>query len=34
MSNTHNLFNTLQSFNLGTGKEGNFYSLPQLEAAA
>ena len=33
MSNTHNLFNTLQSFNLGTGKEGNFYSLPQLEAA-
>ncbi len=28
---THNLFNTLQSFGLGNGKTGNFYSLPELE---
>jgi aconitate hydratase len=27
----HNLFNTLQSFDLGEGREGQFYSLPQLE---
>jgi aconitate hydratase len=27
----HNLFNTLQSFDLGNGKTGNFYSLPELE---
>ncbi len=27
----HNLFNTLQSFDLGNGKQGNFYSLPELE---
>src|SRR5947207_15345441 len=27
----HNLFNTLQSFSLATGKTGEFYSLPQLE---
>ncbi|MEI8063971.1 MAG: aconitate hydratase AcnA, partial [Verrucomicrobiota bacterium] len=26
-------FNTLQSFNLGAGRKGNFYSLPALEAA-
>ncbi|HEU4593731.1 MAG TPA: aconitate hydratase [Pyrinomonadaceae bacterium] len=28
---THNLFNTLQTFKTGTGAEGKFYSLPQLE---
>jgi aconitate hydratase len=27
----HNLFNTLQSFDLGNGKTGQYYSLPQLE---
>lgn len=27
----HNLFNSLQTFNAGTGREGRFYSLPQLE---
>lgn len=27
----YNLFNTLQSFDLGNGKKGKFYSLPQLE---
>jgi aconitate hydratase len=27
----HNLFNTLQSFDLGDGRAGQFYSLPQLE---
>src|SRR5207244_8618201 len=31
MSDEHNLFNTFQKFDLGTGKEGNFYSLPALE---
>ncbi len=30
---SHNLFNTLQSFDLGNGKTGKFYSLPALEAA-
>ena len=30
---SHNLFNTLQSFDLGHGKQGKFYSLPALEAA-
>jgi aconitate hydratase len=30
---SHNLFNTLQTFDLGNGKKGNFYSLPALEAA-
>ena len=30
---SHNLFNSLQSFDLGNGKSGNFYSLPALEAA-
>jgi aconitate hydratase len=30
---SHNLFNTLQSFDLGNGKSGKFYSLPALEAA-
>jgi aconitate hydratase len=29
----HNLFNTLQQFELGSGKQGNFYSLPALEKA-
>ncbi len=27
----HNLYNTLQEFDLGNGKKGNFYSLPELE---
>src|SRR2546430_12548224 len=27
----HNLFNTLQTFSLGSGRLGKFYSLPQLE---
>ena len=30
---SHNLFNSLQSFDLGNGKQGKFYSLPALEAA-
>jgi aconitate hydratase len=30
---SHNLFNTLQTFDLGNGKSGKFYSLPALEAA-
>ena len=33
MSTPHNLFNTLQTFDLGNGKKGQFYSLPALEAA-
>ena len=33
MSNAHNLFGTLQAFDLGHGKTGAFYSLPRLEAA-
>ncbi len=33
MSAPHNLFNTLQQFDLGNGKQGNFYSLPALEDA-
>ena len=33
MSEAHNLFNTFQKFDLGTGKEGNFHSLPALEEA-
>jgi aconitate hydratase len=28
---SHNLFNALQTFNPHSGKEGKFYSLPQLE---
>src|SRR5918911_288986 len=28
---THNLFNTLQTFDAGAGRQGQFYSLPQLE---
>src|SRR6266436_562836 len=31
--NSHNLFDTLQKFDTGTGKQGQFYSLPQLEKA-
>ena len=33
MSNAHNLFDTLKQFDLGTGREGNYYSLPALEQA-
>jgi aconitate hydratase len=33
MSTPHNLFNTLQKFDLGNGKQGSFYSLPALEKA-
>ncbi len=33
MSTPHNLFNTLQSFDLGNGRTGQFYSLPALEKA-
>ncbi len=29
----YNLFDSLQTFDLGNGKEGQFYSLPALEAA-
>ena len=29
----HNLFNTLQNFELGNGQSGKFYSLPALEKA-
>ncbi len=31
MSNAHNLFQTLQKFDLGNGKQANIYSLPMLE---
>src|SRR5262245_4970672 len=30
---SHNLFNTLQTFDLGSGQSGHFYSLPALESA-
>ncbi|HEY9510356.1 MAG TPA: aconitate hydratase [Verrucomicrobiae bacterium] len=33
MNEAHNLFGTLQQFDLGNGKQGSFYSLPQLEKA-
>src|SRR5579863_2339800 len=33
MSELHNLFGTLQKFDLGNGKQGSFYSLPALEQA-
>src|SRR5258706_304109 len=33
MSATHNLFGTLQTFELGNGSSGKFYSLPALEKA-
>ncbi|HZV33965.1 MAG TPA: aconitate hydratase [Verrucomicrobiae bacterium] len=31
MNNLHNLFQSLQKFDLGNGKQGSFYSLPALE---
>src|SRR5215470_1482019 len=33
MSNLHNFFSTLQHFDVGGGRQGGFYSLPQLEKA-
>jgi len=33
MSTPHNLFGTLQTFELGNGQAGKFYSLPALEKA-
>ena len=33
MATPSNSFNALQSFDLGEGRKGNFYSLPALEAA-
>jgi len=33
MSNAHNLFNSLQTFDPGNGSKGSFYSLPALEKA-
>ncbi len=30
---THNLFNSLQTFDLGNGQQGSFHSLPALEKA-
>jgi aconitate hydratase len=33
MNVSHNLFGTLQDFDLGNGKRGKFYSLPALEKA-
>jgi aconitate hydratase len=33
MSTPHNLFDTLQTFDLGNGSSGRFYSLPALEKA-
>jgi aconitate hydratase len=33
MSTPHNLFGTLQTFDLGNGQSGKFYSLPALEKA-
>jgi aconitate hydratase len=33
MNVSHNLFGTLQEFDLGNGKQGKFYSLPALEKA-
>ena len=33
MNASHNLFGTLQSFELGNGNHGKFYSLPALEKA-
>jgi aconitate hydratase len=31
MTKAHNLFNSFQTFDLGNGAKGSFYSLPQLE---
>src|SRR3954465_14482709 len=33
MNELNNLFNTLQKFDLGNGRQGSFYSLPALEKA-
>src|ERR1035437_5647871 len=33
MSDAHSLFDTRQSFEIGNGRQGQFYSLPQLEKA-
>src|SRR5436305_202562 len=33
MSEAHNLFNTLQKFDAGDGRQARLYSLPQLEQA-
>jgi len=33
MTTPHNLFNSFQSFDLGDGRQGRFYSLPALEKA-
>jgi len=33
MNNAHNLFDSLQKFDTGSGKQGFFYSLPQLGKA-
>ena len=33
MSSSHNLFDSLQTFELGSGQTGKFYSLPALEKA-
>ncbi|HZM02182.1 MAG TPA: aconitate hydratase [Candidatus Saccharimonadales bacterium] len=33
MNEAHNLFETLKEFDLGTGRKGQFYSLPALEKA-
>src|SRR5271154_269425 len=33
MNTAHNLFHSLQEFDLGGGRKGQFYSLPALEAA-
>src|SRR6478752_1314222 len=33
MTNAHNLFNSLQTFDLGNGSKGSYYSLPALEKA-
>src|ERR1035441_5228203 len=33
MNVPHNLYNTLQKFDLGGGRQGSFYSLPALEEA-
>ncbi|HTI69047.1 MAG TPA: aconitate hydratase AcnA [Candidatus Limnocylindria bacterium] len=33
MSTPHNLFNTLKTFDLGNGKQGQFYSIPALGEA-
>jgi len=34
MSDAHDSFDTLRNFDLGNGRQGRFYSLPQLEKSA